>query len=350
MDPRLWRPGVPLALGAALLFGLAAPLIKPWLGAASPWLAAGLLYLGAGLGTGGLWALGRALRRPAHAPLRGRDLPWLAGAVLAGGVLAPVLLLQGLRQTPAAPASLLLNLEGVFTLLIAWLVLREPVDLRIGVGAASIVAGAVALSWQGWAAPSAAALFIAAACLLWAVDNTLARRVSQADPLQVAAVKGWAAGLGNTTLALAQGADWPAPMVLAVLLAIGAAGYGLSLALYVAALRHLGSARTAAYFSLAPFTGAAGGVVLLGEPVTTRLLAAGALMAVGLYLHLAERHDHVHSHPELHHEHAHAHDAHHLHAHVPGDPPGEPHTHAHVHPPLVHGHPHYPDLHHRHGH
>jgi drug/metabolite transporter (DMT)-like permease len=347
---RLW-PGVPLALGAALLFGASTPLAKPLLGAASPWLLAGILYLGAGAGTGGFWLAVRMRGRPAReVPLRRRDLPWLAGAVAAGGVLAPVALLLGLREASASAASLLLNLEGVFTVLIAWTVFRENVDWRIGLGAGAILLGAALLTAQQWQGGPGGAGWIAAACLLWAVDNSLSRQISGADPLQIAALKGGVAGIVNTTLALRLGAALPAVGTLAAAAAIGAVAYGLSLALYVAALRHLGSARTAAYFSLAPFVGAGLGVLLLGEAASGRLLAAGALMAAGLYPHLAERHEHLHGHDALLHEHAHTHDAHHRHGHAPTDSPGEPHSHVHVHPALTHRHPHYPDLHHRHGH
>src|SRR5262249_11525513 len=155
-------------------------------------------------------------------------------------------------------------------------------------------------------------------------------------------------GVTNIVLALAQGAPWPAASAALGVMAIGALCYGCSIAFYLAALRYLGSARTAAYFSLGPFVGASGGVLLLGEPGTLRLWGAGALMALGLYLHLAERHEHEPAHPELEHEHRHRHDAHHQHPHSPNDPPGEPHSHPHVHAPLLHRHAHYPDLHHRH--
>jgi drug/metabolite transporter (DMT)-like permease len=339
------------ALGAALLFGFSTPLTKPLLGAASPWLTAGLLYLGAGLGAGTLWLLQRWTHSaPVEVPLSRKDMPWLAGAIATGGVLAPVLLMFGLRETPATSASLLLNLEGVFTLLLAWVVFRENVDLRVGVGAAAILLGAATASWQGLGGFPAGAALIAGACLLWAVDNSLSRQVSGADPLQITSIKGWVAGVTNTGLALWQGAHVPPALPILATLAVGALGYGVSLALYVAAMRHLGSARTAAYFSLAPFFGAMLGVVVLGDAVTAQLLAAGGLMGVGLYLHLSERHEHPHTHAELRHEHAHWHDLHHQHVHTAQDPPGESHSHEHLHPPIAHRHPHYPDIHHRHSH
>jgi drug/metabolite transporter (DMT)-like permease len=346
-------PGVPLALAAAALFGASTPFAKLLLGNVTPWLLAGLLYLGSGIGLAAIDALRRSTgAAPAEAPLRRADVPWLAATVIAGGVMAPVLLLYGLAQSSAAATALLLNLEGLFTLAIAWLVLRENVDRRIALGAAAILGGAALLSWQpqvgsgiGWGA-----LAIAGACLFWAIDNNLTRRLSGADPLQIAAVKGLVAGAVNLTLALAQGAPWPGVATALLAGAVGLAGFGISLVLFVLALRHLGTARTMAYFSTAPFIGALLAVALLGEPVTTTLLLAAALMGAGLWLHLAERHEHRHEHAPLAHEHRHVHDLHHRHRHRPIDPAGEPHSHAHAHARLVHGHPHYPDLHHRHGH
>ncbi len=346
-------PGAPLALAAAALFGASTPLAKLLLGEVAPWLLAGLLYFGSGIGLAAIVGL-RALAGGAatEAPLRHADLPWLAAAVTAGGVIAPVLLLHGLAQSSAAAAALLLNLEGLFSLAIAWLVFHENVDRRIALGAAAILGGATLLSWQPdlGAGVGRGALAIAGACMFWAVDNNLTRRLSGADPLQIAAVKGLVAGAVNLALALLLGAPWPGAGTALLAGAVGLAGYGVSLVLFVLALRHLGTARTMAYFSTAPFIGAVLAVALLGEPVTATLLAAAALMGLGLWLHLAERHEHRHEHAPLAHEHRHVHDLHHRHDHRPMDPASEPHAHAHVHPRLVHGHPHYPDLHHRHEH
>ena len=346
------RRGVALALASAVLFGASTPFAKLLLGTLDPWLTAGLLYLGAGIGLAAVHLGRAALGRPTNeAPLRRADLPWLAGVVLAGGVAGPLLLMLGLARTDAASASLLLNLEGLATMGIAWVVFRENVDRRLLLGAAAILAGAALLAWQGGGiALGPGALLIAAACLAWGIDNNLTRGLSAADPVQIAMIKGLVAGSVNAALALAVGAGLPGPGVLLAAGMVGFLGYGVSLALFVLALRHLGTARTGAYFSLAPFVGAVIAVALLGEPLTFRLLLAGLLMAFGLYLHLAERHEHDHVHELLGHAHAHVHDLHHQHQHGPGDPPDEPHTHRHRHVALAHRHPHYPDLHHRHGH
>lgn len=346
------RPGIVLALASAVLFGASTPLAKLLLGAIDPWLTAGLLYLGAGLGLSAVHLGRSAMRLPtAEAPLRLGDLPCLAGVVLAGGVAGPLLLMLGLSRTDAASASLLLNLEGLATMAIAWLVFRENVDRRLLLGAAAILAGAVTLSWQGGAmAFGTGAILIAAACLAWGVDNNLTRGLSAADPVQIATIKGLVAGGVNTALALGMGATLPSAGIVAAAGLVGFLGYGVSLVLFVLALRHLGTARTGAYFSLAPFVGALLALALLDEPATARLALAGMLMGLGLWLHLSERHEHDHAHEALTHNHAHEHDAHHRHAHAPGDAAGEPHAHPHRHAPLVHRHPHYPDLHHRHTH
>jgi drug/metabolite transporter (DMT)-like permease len=344
--------GAALGIASAVLFGASTPLAKLLLGAVDPWLLAGLLYLGSGIGLGIAHMARRALGlAPPEAPLRRAAWPWLAAVILAGGVVGPLLLMAGLSVTPASSAALLLNLEGLATMGIAWVVFREHADRRIVFGALLILSGAVLLSWQGKAETMGWGAFaIAGACLAWGTDNNLTRKLSAADPVQIAMLKGLAAGVMNLVLALAHGAAFPplAPLLGGAL--VGFFGYGVSLALFVLALRHLGAARTGAYFSTAPFIGAILALPLFGESLSLRLLAAAALMGAGLWLHLAEHHEHEHVHEELVHEHAHVHDAHHQHVHAPEDPPGEPHVHSHRHAPTMHRHPHYPDLHHRHPH
>ncbi|MDE2605723.1 MAG: EamA family transporter [Burkholderiales bacterium] len=345
--------GVADSLAAALLFGAAAPLAKLLLARTDPWLLAALLYLGSGVGL----ALLRRLRGAEPVRLPPGEGRWLAAAVLAGGVAGPVLLMAGLAGLPASQASLLLNGEAVLTALLAWIVFRENVDRRIALGMVAIVAGGLVLAWPqeggaGRAAPGAM-LLVLAACLAWAVDNNLTRKVSLADASWIAMVKGLAAGSTNLVLALLLGARAPAWPVLAGAMLLGFASYGVSLVLFVRGLRFLGTARTGAYFSVAPFFGAALAVLLLGEPLGWPLLAAAALMAGGVWLHLTESHAHRHAHEALDHAHEHVHgvgDEHHDHAHMPPVPAGTRHSHPHHHVPLVHAHPHFPDAHHRHGH
>ena len=339
--------GILYALLSAALFGVSAPLAKILLGSVSPWLLAGLLYLGSGLG---LFAV-RLLRRSGEAGLQKKDLPWLAAATVSGGMIGPVLLLFGLALSSAASASLLLNLESVLTLVIAWVVFRENVDRRLLIGAVAIVAGAVVLSWPSDASVSIGwgPLLIAGACLAWAIDNNLTRKVSAADPMQIAMVKGLAAGIVNVGIATLAGTAWPSGAVIGEAALLGLFSYGVSLTLFVFALRHLGTARTGAYYALAPFIGAGTAILLLHEPVTLGFVAGGVLMAIGLWLHLTERHQHEHLHEPLEHEHMHTHDQHHRHDHASGTPP-EPHSHPHRHPRMAHKHAHYPDIHHRHSH
>jgi len=345
--------GVLYAIGPAVLFGASTPFAKGLLGSVDPVLLAGLLYAGSGIGLG-TWLLMRRLAgaRSTEAALQNRDLPWLAGAVAFGGVLGPMLLMLGLRDTPAASASLLLNLESVLTAVLAWTVFRENVDRRVFLGMVAIVAGGVVLSWQQQPATGVpwGALAIAGACLCWAIDNNLTRAVSSGDPIHIAAIKGGTAGVVNISIALSLGSHFPTASAALAAGAIGLAGYGVSLVCFALALRHLGTARTGAYFSTAPFVGAALSLLLFAERPDLAFWIAGGLMAIGIWLHLSERHEHTHEHEALEHEHRHSHDEHHQHGHdFPWDRE-EPHSHPHRHDAIVHSHPHFPDIHHRHGH
>ncbi len=343
--------GATAALTAALLFGAGTPLAKLLLGGVGPWMLAALFYLGSGLGL----TIYRRLVRAAPVRLPAGEAKWLAGATLSGGIIGPVLLMAGLTGMPASGASLLLNAEGVFTALLAWFVFRENFDRRIALGMAAIAAGALVLSWPRdisfaglWPA-----LAILGACFAWGVDNNLTRKVSLNDATWIASVKGLVAGSVNLALALLVSDRLPPLPILAGGLLVGFLAYGVSLALFVVGLRRLGTARTGAYFAVAPFFGA-GIALVAGEPVTLPLLVAGALMGLGVWLHLTERHVHPHAHEPLDHAHEHQHDEHHAHDHT--DQPGlviNPalrHTHAHHHLHLLHEHPHYPDAHHRHVH
>lgn len=344
-------PGILLALLSAALFGASIPLAKLLLGSIDPWVLAGTLYLGAGIGLAILRISRTVLRLPViEPPLRKADIPWLALMILFGGILGPFLLMFGLARSDAAGTSLLLNLEGLATMGIAWVVVGENVDRRLLLGAFAILTGAVLLSWQDHASFHWGSLLVAGACLCWGIDNNLTRKLSSADPVQIAMLKGLIAGAMNLVLALVLRANFPAGNLLLTAGLIGFLGYGVSLVLFVLGLRHLGIARTGAYFSLAPFVGAVLAVLLLREPLSVKLLIAGGLMGIGLWLHLSERHEHEHAHELMEHEHRHTHDEHHQHWHRPAIKLGEPHTHRHRHERLIHRHPHYPDLHHRHGH
>jgi len=340
-----------VALAAAALFGASTPLAKLLQADIAPNLLAGLLYLGSGMGLALVRLARRNSKRAAEAPLQARDTPWLAAAVSCGGVAAPLLLMWGLAGASASGVSLLLNLEGILTALIAALVFREAVGGRIWFAAGVMLCAGLLLGYDPRAGlgVSLRTLAVVAACALWALDNNLTRRIAAADPVNIAMIKGLAAGCVNVVAALALGAVLPPALPLAGALLLGWLGYGVSLVLYILALRHLGSARAAAHFSTAPFIGAGLAIALLGEPVTIGFGAAFALMIAATWLALTERHGHMHVHEALAHEHLHTHDAHHQHAHDGSEGP-EPHSHPHRHAPLAHSHAHLPDLHHRHPH
>jgi drug/metabolite transporter (DMT)-like permease len=344
----LRAPGVPAALLAAALFGAGTPFAKALLVSIEPWLLAGLLYAGSGIA---LWIL-RLFRPTPISPLARSELAYLVGAIAMGGVIAPVMLMIGLSRMSAAGASLLLNAEGVLTALLAWLVFRENVDKRIALGMLAIAAGAVALSWGGAFGCEGVlgALLVLGACLGWAIDNNLTRKIALLDATWLAMVKGLTAGTVNLVLAVLTGAVWPSLQRLGVALGIGALAYGASLVLFVIALGHLGSARTTAYFSLAPFVGALVSLAWLGEPLRWQLVVAACLMGLGVWLHLTERHEHAHYHTPLEHEHSHTHDEHHQHTHDVEVAPGTRHTHRHKHEAMTHTHHHFPDAHHQHDH
>jgi drug/metabolite transporter (DMT)-like permease len=347
--------GVVYALLAAALFGASTPFAKSLVGQVAPVTLAGLLYLGSGVGLLACYLV-RALvnrgRQDRQAGLRGPDLPWLAGAIVSGGIAGPVLLMVGLTLTPASSASLLLNMEGVLTALLAWFVFKENFDRRIFIGMLLIVAAGVLLSWEQvpvlgvpWGA-----LAIVGACLCWAIDNNLTRKISASDALQIAGIKGLVAGTVNLAIALASGFRLPDTGLILAAGVVGFCGYGLSLVMFVLALRHLGTARTGAYFSAAPFVGAAISLPMLGELPSPGFWLAAALMGAGIWAHITESHEHEHEHEATLHTHEHTHDAHHQHTHAVDWDGAEPHSHPHRHAQLKHSHQHYPDIHHRHEH
>lgn len=345
--------GVWAALASAFLFGAGTPLAKGLLGQVSPWLLAGLLYAGSGLGLLAYWLI-KQLPTP---QLNRSESLWLLAAVVCGGAIAPVLLMFELTRMAASHASLLLNAEAVLTTLLAWAIFKEHLGSRIVLGMALIVAGALLLSWPHSVATADLqavqlwpALAVVVACAFWALDNNFTRKVAHADASWIACVKGLSAGMTNLLLALLVGSAWPSMAGVSAAMMVGFLAYGVSLALFVVALRHLGASRAGAYFSTAPFVGALISIFLFAEPVTWQLLAASALMGLGVWLHLTEHHAHQHLHRAHSHAHAHVHDEHHLHDHAPGAATTQPHAHAHEHQSLTHDHAHYPDAHHRHGH
>ncbi len=351
------RRGLAAALGAAFFFGISAPFSKLLLGSVSPLMLAGLLYLGSFAGLTLVSLMRRASSSMSssassrEAALRGRDYLYLAGSILAGGIAAPLFLLYGLASTAASAASLLLNIEGVLTVLLAAFIFREHVGRRIWASAAvMLVAGSIlvyAPETGGWPVQTGSLLVLASA-LMWSLDNNLTRELSHRDPYVISRFKGFIAGVTNLAIAFAAGSTLPPLPSLAGSLALGSLSYGASLVLFIYALRNLGTSRTSTYFGAAPFIGVAVSVALLNERLTPRIIAASALMLTGLWLILREYHDHEHTHASLCHDHRHNHDEHHCHAH--NNDSTEPHSHMHTHDGVTHSHAHVPDLHHFHRH
>ena len=349
------RRGVSAVVASAVLFGASTPLARALAGTVDPLWLAGLLYAGSGFGLSLMLLARHTGWAGAHRRVTGvarADLRWLALSVIAGGVVAPVLFTFGLRDTSGATASLVLNLETVLTVALAWFVFHEHRNARVVTGMALIVAAGVLLAGgqEGQRGMGAGISLIALACLCWAIDNNVTRRIAGNDAMLIAAAKGVVGGAVNVALALLLAG--PPPPIDAALAAagVGFCGYGVSLALFVVALRELGTARASAYYGIAPFVGVAVAFAVLGERPDVTFWLAAALMACGVWLHLTERHGHEHAHERLAHEHSHRHDAHHRHAHAFPWDGTEPHTHPHEHEPMVHAHQHFPDLHHRHEH
>jgi drug/metabolite transporter (DMT)-like permease len=282
--------GAACAIAASLLFGSSTPISKVFLSQIEPWILAGLFSLSAGIGLGIYYILSRGLVRKSSPDknLEGKDWIWFSAATLAGGVTAPVLLMFGIANSPASSAALLLSLEGVLTALVAWSIFRERFDWRLALGMAAIIAGSVVISSAKYSEfkVSWGSLAVIGACLSWGIDNNLTRQISHKNPLQIATIKSCIAGVVNITLALALGESLPSPPLLLVTSVIGVLNYGMSLILFVLALRYIGASRTGAFFSLAPFAGAVLSVIVLGDSVTYHLVAAGGLIALGMLVML----------------------------------------------------------------
>lgn len=341
------------ALLAALLFGASAPLAKTLLGEIAPIPLAAFLYLGSGIGLLGIKIVQNLVKRSSQheAQVKKPDIIWLAGAILAGGVAAPITLLFSLNQTPAATASLLLNFEGVATTLLAALAFKESISGKAWRAIALITVASIILSINlsaSWGF-SAGALGIIAACFLWGLDNNFTRHISAKDPLAIVTIKGLAAGSFSLVLALILGNKLPGLASIAGAMLLGCLSYGLSIVLFIHAMRGLGAARTSALFGISPLAGMLLSFVIFREFPTWMFLIALPLMAVGTLLLLNEEHEHHHIHEMTIHEHAHSHDDdHHAHAHEGLN--RKKHSHIHKHDELIHQHDHMPDLHHRHIH
>ena len=345
------------ALVSAALFGVSPVFAKLVIGKMSPILLAGLLYLGSGVALAPLLI---AQKLPVMAAIRGLSRAQkrkLFGAIVSGGILAPLCLTYGIQKGTAFEVSVLLNLESVATTLIAWILFKEHVGRAVWTGKALLVVGGLLISVGPLFAsdqPDAAhfsvsSLLILGACAFWGVDNNLTRDIEDLPPTLLATLKGISAGLFNVLLALSLGAGICHAGQVAGAMIIGAASYGISLVLFIRSLRHIGTSRTSTYFAVGPFFGMIFSVLLLGDRPHVYQWTAALIMALGLWSLFKEFHEHSHLHEPRRHAHPHVHDEHHQHGHD-GINLTEPHDHDHAHEALEHAHPHYPDIHHRHGH
>jgi drug/metabolite transporter (DMT)-like permease len=338
---------------SAALFGISPTIAKLLVTEMPPVALAGFLYLGAFIGLFLFTLLKKVTSmkaQPKAPPLEKKDLPWLAGAIFAGGVVAPITLMTGLTMVSGYATSLLLNLEGVATAIIAVLAFNEYAGRRLWVALLFMTFSGIMLAWspdQG-VINMAGLLLIVLAMVCWGIDNNLTQRISNKDPTQIAQLKGIIAGTASLSLAVIIGLHIPLDATVLFALILGAFSYGLSLVLFIKALEGMGSSRTGAFFSFGPFIGAVASILILGESITWLMLTAAALMIVGVWLMLTERHGHLHRHEGMTHTHIHEPDPHHQHVHPEGQE--EQHSHQHAHEEVVHSHVHWPDQHHRHDH
>ena len=267
-------------------------------------------------------------------------------------MIGPVALAWGLQHTSGSSASLMLTLEAVFTAVLAWRWYGETLDKRVVLAVFLMLAGGVFLVIEQGALGQVqlwGLLAVMLATVAWGVDNTLSRGVASRDPGQVVLVKSALGAMCTGALACLFGESTPLAVTAIGLVIIGATGYGLSLRFYLLAQRTFGAARTGSVFAFAPFIGAVGAFALGDRSGSALMVMAGALMMLGVLLHLMEAHAHEHTHDPLEHEHSHRHDDGH-HDHMHELMPAVPHNHRHKHEPVTHSHAHVPDAHHGHSH
>jgi drug/metabolite transporter (DMT)-like permease len=339
------RRGVVRCGLAAVLFGATTPFASRLADDTSAPMLAGLLYLGAALAVAPRLV---SLPLPRHGV--GRSGRRLAVAVVAGGLLGPLLLAAGLQRTPAATASLLLNVELAATTVIAAVFFREHIGRRLWTGSAIVVLAGVIVGWSDVPELAVGAVLIVAACVCWGLDNCVTAGLDELAPEHVTLAKGLIAGTTNVVIALAIGGALPAVAVVFALAGLGAVGYGVSITLWVTGARDIGAARGQLIFSTAPFVGVIVAWAVLGDGATMQQLIATAVAVFGVALVVGSEHQHTHRHEVIVHAHEHEHDDHHQHQHPDAEDRAGRHTHSHTHVPLVHAHPHVPDLHHRHDH
>src|SRR5258706_999448 len=338
------------ALLAAIFFRASAPIAKLLLGDTAPIFLAAFLYIGSGTGISLVKLTQRMRSKDVEAGIKRADIQWLVGAIISGGILAPIVLMVSLQNTPASTASLLLNFEGVGTTLIALLFFKEAISRRAWTAIIIVTLASILLSTNfgsSWGM-SVGAFGVVLACTLWGVDNNFTRNISGKDPLAIVAWKGLVAGTFSFFLAWFLGNPFPAVKTILGTLILGFVSYGLSTMLFIRSMRGLGAARTSALYGTAPLAGVLLSIVIFGEFPSFLFVIAAILMIGGALLLINEQHEHSHVHTALFHEHSHKRDDP-AHGHDDANAEGV-HSHGHEHPAEEHKHDHMPDIHHRHGH
>ncbi|WP_298266887.1 DMT family transporter [Geobacter sp.] len=343
--------GLHAALLSAILFGMSPVACKAIVGQMPASLLAGLLYLGSGLGLTGAVLHHKLPIFDIVSSLSRRQWVYLAVAIAAGGVAAPLFLAFGIRYGTATEVSLLLNFETVATTVLAWLIFHEHIGYRVWIGKVLIIGASIGIVLTGTDGVqlSVPGLAVLAACLLWGIDNNLTRELESLPASLLACMKGLSAGLFNVLLSLFLFRNPVTGLQVTGTLVIGALSYGASLVLFIHALRDIGSARTSTWFASGPFIGTLLSVIVLGERPPGEYWVAALVMLSGMFFLYGERHRHLHQHERFVHAHPHVHDEHHQHLHEEGECEGS-HEHLHVHEPMTHSHVHWPDIHHRHRH
>lgn len=339
------------AVVAAALYAINVPFSKMLLGHAEPTMMAAFLYLGAGLGMLLYRMATRAIGQSTHTePLTRKELPYTIAMVVLD-IVAPILLMFGIRSSNAANVSLINNFEIVATSLIALFVFKEIVSRRLWIAIVLVTVASVILSFEGAGSFefNTGSLFVFGACLCWGVENNCTRMISNKSSIEIVVIKGTFSGLGSLLVALMIGESIPAvPWIMCILL-LGFVAYGLSIYFYVMAQKDLGAAKTSAYYSIAPFLGVAFGMLFLGERPAIQFYVALAVMIVSTYfmikdtIELQHTHEHTHTHTHEHshgdtvHTHEHTHTHTHIHAHGEDS---DNHEHKHEHLAMSHEHQH----------
>lgn len=274
------------AILAAVLYALNAPLSKMLLSKVPETMMAAWLYLGAGIGMSILWLIReKKNHKTTQLHITKKELPYTVGMVVLD-IMAPIFLMLGLARTTAANASLMNNFEIVATSIIAFVVFKEKLSKYLWYGIGFITFACMLLSIQGEGSLhfTLGSIFVLLACVCWGLENNCTRVLSEKDPLQIVIIKGFGSGIGSLLIAFAIGNTIPRIADILCIMVLGFVAYGLSIFFYVHAQRHLGAARTSAYYAISPFVGGVLSLVLYHQLPSIVFVIAVLIMAVGVGL------------------------------------------------------------------